>query len=126
MPTYDFRCKACAARFALTYPSLTAYTNATEHPCPRCGSTETVRRIGRVAIAKGEDAHLDTYADDAFLSGIDENDPKAMGSLMKKMSRDMGEDLGDEFNEVVDRLEKGESPDSIEKPMPDIGSTTDE
>jgi len=34
----------------------------------------------------------------------------------------MGEDMGEEFNEVVDRLEKGESPESIEGSMPDLGS----
>jgi hypothetical protein len=37
------------------------------------------------------------------------------------MSLEMGEDLGDEFGEVVDRLESGESPDSIEQSMPDLG-----
>jgi hypothetical protein len=29
--------------------------------------------------------------------------------------------LGDEFDEVMDRLEKGESPESIEASMPDLG-----
>ena len=40
---------------------------------------------------------------------------------MRQMSQEMGEDLGDEFNEVVGRLEKGESPESIEKSMPELG-----
>ena len=33
-----------------------------------------------------------------------------------------GEDLPPEFNEVVDRLEKGQSPEEIEKSIPDLGS----
>jgi hypothetical protein len=43
-----------------------------------------------------------------------------MGRFMRKMSQEMGEDMGDEFNEVVDRLESGESPESIEETMPDV------
>ena len=37
------------------------------------------------------------------------------------MSQEMGEDLGDEFKEVVDRLEAGEDPESIEQSMPELG-----
>ncbi|MEM7801662.1 MAG: zinc ribbon domain-containing protein, partial [Chloroflexota bacterium] len=87
--------------------------------CTHCQSEETYRRIGRVAVAKGEDARMDALADEAYRSGVDENDPKSLGRFMKNMSRDMGEDLGDDFNEVVDRLEKGESPESIESSIPD-------
>jgi hypothetical protein len=32
----------------------------------------------------------------------------------------MGEDAGPEFNEVIDRLESGQSPEDIEKSMPDL------
>ncbi len=37
------------------------------------------------------------------------------------MGSEMGEDLGSEFNEVVDRLEAGENPESIEESMPELG-----
>ena len=40
---------------------------------------------------------------------------------MRKMSSELGEDMGDEFNEVVGRLESGESPDAIEQSMPELG-----
>jgi Flp pilus assembly protein TadB len=39
---------------------------------------------------------------------------------MRKMSREMGEDLGPEFDEVVGRLEAGESPEDIEESMPEL------
>ena len=41
---------------------------------------------------------------------------------MRRMSRELGEDMGPEFDEVVDRLEKGQSPEEIEKDLPDLGS----
>jgi hypothetical protein len=38
------------------------------------------------------------------------------------MSQEMGEDMGDEFNEVVGRLESGESPETIEESMPELAA----
>ena len=52
-----------------------------------------------------------------------EDDPTAMGRLMRKMGKEMGEELPPEFNEVVDRLEKGQSPEEIESAIPDLGNT---
>ena len=43
---------------------------------------------------------------------------------MRKMSNEMGEDLGPEFEEVVDRLEAGQSPEEIEKSLPELGEET--
>ena len=40
---------------------------------------------------------------------------------MRKMGQETGEELGPEFDEVVDRLEAGESPDEVEKALPDLG-----
>jgi len=39
------------------------------------------------------------------------------------MSREMGEEMGPEFDEVVDRLEGGQSPEEIEKDLPELGET---
>ena len=52
-----------------------------------------------------------------------EDDPKAMGRMMRKMGKEVGEELPPEFNEVVDRLEKGQSPEEIESAIPDLGNT---
>jgi hypothetical protein len=73
-------------------------------------------------MAKSEDARLEGMMDESALAGLSEDDPRALGQFMRKMSNEMGEDMGDEFDEVVDRLEKGESPDAIEQSMPDLGA----
>src|SRR5690606_25388714 len=87
--------------------------------CPRCGSFQIKRRIGRVAIARSEVARLDTLMDDESLAGL-EDDPRAMGRFMRQMSDEMGEDMDDEMQEVAGRLEKGESMESIERTMPSL------
>lgn len=122
MPVYEFRCQECRRLVRLTY-SFSEYEEATP-VCPHCGSEELQRRIGRVGLARSEDAHFDSMLDDSDLAGLDEEDPQALGQFMRKMSREMGEDMGDEFEEVVDRLEKGQSPEDIEKALPELADDT--
>lgn len=104
MPIYDFNCSTCQRPFSLEYKNFSAYTAATFHPCTHCGSQKTSRKIGRVAIAKGDNARLEALTDDSLLSSIDESDPVAVGRYMKKMSQAVGSDLGDSFDETVDQL----------------------
>jgi putative FmdB family regulatory protein len=118
MPLYDFVCLDCKQRFDifLTYREYGARPVA----CPYCKSGNVRRRVPRVRVAKSEDSRMDSMADDfsdpSALAGL-ENDPQAMG----RMGRELGEEMPPEFDEVVGRLEKGESPDEIEKTMPDLG-----
>ena len=39
---------------------------------------------------------------------------------MRKMSSEVGEEMPPEFDEVVNRLEAGQSPEEIEKHLPDL------
>ncbi|MFO7540403.1 MAG: FmdB family zinc ribbon protein [Chloroflexota bacterium] len=121
MPRYTFICQDCQKPVQL-FISYAEYDTA-DPDCPLCGSHHMRRRIGRIGLAKSEEARMDSLMDDTALAGLDEEDPKALGHFMRKMSREMGEDLGEEFGEVVDRLESGESPDSIEQSMPELADS---
>src|SRR5512135_263432 len=122
MPTYDFVCMNCGQRFDvfLTYSEY----GTKKVQCLHCGSTNVRRRMTRVRIAKSEESRLDSLGDDSALEGL-EDDPKALGQMMKKMGREMGEDLPPEFDDVVDRLEAGQSPEEIESAIPDLGKEAD-
>ncbi len=50
-----------------------------------------------------------------------EDDPKTLGQMMRKLGSQTGENLPPEFDEVVDRLEAGQSPEEIESALPDLG-----
>ena len=52
-----------------------------------------------------------------------ENDPVALGSILRKMKDQIGEEIAPEFDEVVNRLKKGQTPEEIEKMIPDIGGS---
>lgn len=87
--------------------------------CPRCGSDQVERRIGRVRIARSDSSRLENMASPDQLEGLDE-DPRALGRMMRQMSSEIGEDMPPEFDEVVGRLEAGQSPDDIERDLPDL------
>lgn len=126
MPSYEFRCLDCRRRFEVFF-SYSEYGSKEIH-CTHCNSSSVQRKIGRIRFAKSEDSRMDDLASDfsdpAALAGL-EDDPKALGQMMRKMSREMGEEMGPEFDEVVDRLEKGQSPEEIEESLPDLGGGDD-
>jgi putative FmdB family regulatory protein len=123
MPIYQYRCLNCKKRFEV-FLSYKEY-GVKNILCPHCTSDQVQRRIGRIRIAKSEESRLDNLTDTTNLDGL-ENDPRALGRMMRKMSNEMGEDVGPEFDEVVDRLESGQSPEDIEKAIPDLeGGTSD-
>jgi putative FmdB family regulatory protein len=123
MPLYDHICLNCHQRFDV----FMTFSEYGKRPvtCPHCNSQNVRRGIPRVRMLKSEESRMDSLASDfsdpAALAGL-ENDPQAMGRLMRKMGKEMGEEIPPEFNDVVDRLEKGQSPEEIEKELPDLGS----
>jgi putative FmdB family regulatory protein len=122
MPNYDYRCLDCGRRFSV----FISYQDYGKKPaaCQHCSSENVQRRIGRVRIARPAGSRIDDYSNPESLEGLDE-DPRAMARMMREMrsemGSEMGEDLGPEFDEVVDRLEKGQSPEEIEQALPDLG-----
>jgi putative FmdB family regulatory protein len=122
MPLYDYVCLDCKTRFDV----FMSYADYGKRPvkCSACGSSNVRRRIPRVRMAKSEESRLESlsgdFSDPSALAGL-EDDPRAMGRMMRKMGKEMGEQLPPEFDDVVDRLEKGQSPEEIEKEMPDLG-----
>jgi len=123
MPTYEYLCEECHKRFAV-FLSYAEYDAAEVH-CPSCGGEKVRRRIGRIRIAKSEESRMENLVDPSSLDGI-EDDPKAMGRLMRQMQSELGEEVGPEFDEVVSRLEKGQDPEQIERELPELADLGDD
>ena len=123
MPNYDYRCLDCRKRLTV-YQSYDEYGRVAVN-CPHCGSSNLKRRIARVRVVRSEESRLDSLADPDDWGDIDESDPRSIARAMRRMGDEMGEDLPDEFDEVVDRLEAGEDPESIESSLPDFGGGGD-
>lgn len=119
MPIYEYRCHGCRRRVSILWRSF-AEAEEGQAVCPRCGSTNLTRLVSRVRVVRSEGSRLEDMADPSFLSDLDENDPRSMARLMRRMADEVGEEMGPEFDEVVGRLEAGESPEEIERSMPDL------
>lgn len=119
MPNYGYRCLDCEKRFDV-FQTYEAYGKE-PMSCPYCQSSHVQRQINRVRVARGDRGRLETLADPSKLAALDD-DPRALGSMMREMQQELGEDMGGEFDEVVDRLNKGQSPDDIERELPDFGA----
>ena len=106
MPVYEFSCNACGAPVSVFVRSMSSPVSG---KCEGCGSTDLRRLVSRFAVinAGGGLASLD---DDSFLDDMDENDPHAMAAWARRMRTEMGDEAGPEFDEMVERLERGEMP----------------
>jgi putative FmdB family regulatory protein len=121
MPIYEYKCRNCHRRVTILLRSFSD-VETVKPKCTYCGHDELERLVSRVAVLKSEETRLDALGDSAALGDLDENDPRSVARWMKKMSAEVGEDLGDEFHEAVDRLEAGQSLEEIETAMPDLGA----
>lgn len=111
MPIYEYWCSDCARRVSIFWPTVAAAT-AERAVCPRCAGVRLDRLLSRVAFVRSAEARMDGLADPDSLSALESEDPRAMARWMRQMGDAAGEDLGEEFGEMVDRLEAGEDPDS--------------
>ena len=117
MPTYEYRCRDCHKKFDvfLTY----AEYGKKMVTCRHCASSNVARLVSRVRFARSDESRLENLADPSNLDAIDD-DPRSLGRMMRKMKDEVGEEMAPEFDEVVSRLEKGQSPDDIEKDLPEL------
>ena len=69
----------------------------------------------------GEDARMEAAmsAMEGEFANVDENDPRAMGRMMRRMAELTGEKLDGQMEEVVRKLEEGADPDALEAEMGD-------
>ena len=132
MPIYEYRCLDCKRKVSIFWRSLSA-VDETKARCSRCGSPKLTRLMSRARMVRGSNnsagaanesgPDLPEGAEERMmqeLQSIDENDPRSLGRFMRRMAAETGESLGEEFEEVVGRLEAGEDPDKIEERMGDM------
>jgi putative FmdB family regulatory protein len=105
MPIYEYRCDKCRRTSSVL---TTRISEKVEPVCSHCGSKDMQRLLSRFAMPKSEEARLDSLSDSAMFSGVDENDPKSVARMMRRMGKEMGEEFSTpEFDEAIEELESG-------------------
>ncbi|MGA3180596.1 MAG: FmdB family zinc ribbon protein [Verrucomicrobiota bacterium] len=141
MPIYEFACPKCRKIFNFLSKKVAP---ARPPACPKCGSRKMTKQISAFALARGA---KETPADgeeagpdgppmpdledprvmramsemERDMEQMDENNPRHMAQLMKKMKNLMpAGSLPKELDVAIKRLEAGEDPEKIEEDMGDV------
>lgn len=99
MPIYEYRCAGCKKVFSFL---VGVVADSGEPVCPRCGGTDLIKLISRIARVKSKDAALEDLADPSAIGDLE--DPKAMAQWAKKMGRALGEETGEDFEAELDQM----------------------
>ena len=109
MPIYEYRCAACNRRSSIFVRSM---TTTLRPKCEHCGSPKLSRLMSKFAVRKGSGGS-DDLDDLGGMDAVDENDPRSVARWARRMREESGEDLGPEFDQMIDRIEAGESPEDV-------------
>ena len=140
MPIYEYACPKCRVIFNF----LSKRTNPDRLPvCPKCGNKKMTKQMSRFAMSRGlkepptksepasgeppmpdfddprmERAMMEMERD---MEHLDENNPKHMAHMMRKMKDLMPPGtMPKELDVAIKRLEAGEDPEKIEADMGDV------
>ena len=140
MPIYEFDCPKCRRIFSF----LSKRVNPGHLPvCPKCGNKKLKKEVSRFAMTRGLKGTVatsggeeggppmpdldDTRVERAMMEmerdmdQLDENNPKHMARMMKKMKDIMPPgSMPKEMDVAIKRLEAGEDPEKIEVDMGDV------
>jgi putative FmdB family regulatory protein len=99
MPIYEYRCQTCRRISGFLILNLAEPFTPV---CKHCGSQSLDRVLSRIHVRLSEESRMERLADPAAWSGLDENDPKSMAKMLKKMGQEMGEDFPGEVDQMVE------------------------
>ena len=139
MPIYEFACPKCRKIFSF----LSKRVNPDRVPvCPQCGNRRLEKQISSFALTRpqanstsgdaGEENSPGPDLDDPRvvramaemerdMEHMDENNPRHMAHMMRKMKDLMPEgSVPKELDVAIKRLEAGEDPEKIEQDMGDV------
>jgi putative FmdB family regulatory protein len=140
MPIYEFACPKCRVIFNF----LSKRTNPGRFPtCPKCGNRKMEKQMSDFAMLSGAKEPAASSGDEADggpapdmddprvmramseierdMEHLDENNPKHMAHMMRKMKDLMPPGtMPKEMDVAIKRLEAGEDPEKIEEEMGDV------
>jgi len=105
MPIYEYWCDSCRRIFSSYRQSF----SVPPPPCPRCGNSELKRIFSTFSVQKTyRDVYEDILSDRELTQGMMRDDPRAIAEWNRKMSS--GEKSSPEYEEMTERMERGEWP----------------
>lgn len=113
MPIYEYHCSKCKQDVSILFLSFSE-ADEKEPICPECGNKKLERLLSSVALIHKK---TNSTKSKSPKDNVGTEDPKSLAKTMHKSSSKSRVDYGDDFKEVANRLDKGESSTSIEKSL---------
>jgi putative FmdB family regulatory protein len=105
MPIYEYYCQACGRDQSVLFLSS---REASSHPrCKYCHARRLTRLLSRFAYHQTEAARLQDLDSSATRDESFYKDSRNVGLWAKKRAREMGVDLGSQFEETVEKARTG-------------------
>jgi putative FmdB family regulatory protein len=107
MPIYEYWCNSC-------HQIISSYRQSSSVPlpvCPHCGKSQLKRVFSTFSVQKTyRDLYEDILSDRELTQGMMHDNPKAIVEWNRRMSS--GEKPPPEYEEITERMERGEWPDT--------------
>ena len=133
MPFYEFYCRDCHTIYNFFARRIDTETVPS---CPKSAKHRLRRQVSRFAISKGQPSGEDAGEPEldfdeekmeqammqmaGEMDGVDEDDPRAMARMMRKLMETTGMSMGEGMEEAMRRMEAGEDPDKVEEELADV------
>ncbi|MFC1935069.1 FmdB family zinc ribbon protein [Chloroflexota bacterium] len=105
MPLYEYWCHHCQCKNILYLPAFPQSLPA----CPQCGNNTLRRLFSTFSVRKADrGVYEDILGDSRLKGGLMANEPRALAEWNRRMSRE--EKVTPEYEEMVDKMERGEMP----------------
>lgn len=104
MPIYEYHCRACGRDQSLLFLSQ-AETKKVR--CKFCASRRLTRVLSRFAYHQGEASRLQDFDTSAPRDESFYRDSRNVGLWAKKRAKEMGVELGSQFEETVEKARSG-------------------
>lgn len=110
MPVYEYHCKKCRRKVSLL---VKGFSSPPEPICPRCSSPDMVRLFSTFSVRRSfEDDYEDILSDNNLVSGLENDDPRALAEWGRRMNRSMEDNSASpEWEDMIYDLEQGRMPE---------------
>ncbi len=98
MPIYEYQCSACKRVSSFL---LLRATEQVEPYCKDCGNKHVTRILSRVSVIKDEEKRIERLLDPSRFSGLDEDDPGSIERTIKKLGRELGDEIGGDCGDYI-------------------------
>ena len=118
MPVYEFYCNSCGRKTNFFVKQI---TDSLSPVCPNCNSKDLIRLISLFALHKSLKTIHEEYGELGVFPKEDYyKDPRNIGRWAEKKFKEMGVEIPQKVQEMIQASREGEMPEPVKELQPNI------